>query len=88
MIIGETMSANLKADTLGFHFSHPYAGKLNKMAFNQKTLIPQSIKNTKAKYSKLNLGDLQVTKKTGKESVLSLRPKENGKISLEKSTNL
>ena len=59
MINGELMSPNLKTD-LGFLFSHPYAGLSNKIAFNQKTLIPQSIKNTKAKYSKLNLNDMQV----------------------------
>ena len=58
MINGELMSANLKTE-FGFHFAQPYAGQSNKIAFNQKTLIPQSIKNTKAKYSNLNLGDLK-----------------------------
>lgn len=87
MINGELMSANLKTE-FGFHFAQPYAGQSNKIAFNQKTLIPQSIKNTKAKYSTLNLGDLKHVSKKVVPGKVSLRPKENGGVKLEKNVNL
>ena len=85
MINNELVSANMKSD-LGFLFSRPVKLKPEKLAFNQNTLIPQSAINSKARYSKRNLNDLQG--KSIKEDKISLAPKESGKISLVEPKNI